>query len=138
MKIFLVLDNLMTKTKKRALQLQVTRIRSAFDGFETHPSLPYLECDGHSGVVDGGELELEVVGVFGGGGLVVGDCDALRGHDLAGGVGDDVCGDLVKDLRGVRDRALRQDLSRKDVRLQRKVVISKVLGGNINTEIVTT
>ena len=65
----------------------------------------YLECEGHPRVVDGGELELEVVGVFGGG--LVGDGDALRGHDLAGGVGDDVRGDLVEGLRGVRDRSLR-------------------------------
>ena len=65
----------------------------------------YLEGDGHPRVVDRGELELEVVGVFFGN--VVGDGDAaLRGNNLAGGVRDDVRGDLVESLRGVRDRAL--------------------------------
>ena len=75
----------------------------------------YLECEGHPRVVDGGELELEIVGVLLGlihrllGRLLA--CDdadaALRGHNLACGVGDDVRGDLVKGLRGVRDRSLR-------------------------------
>ena len=75
----------------------------------------YLECEGHPRVVDGGELELEIVGILLGllhrllGRLLVGDdADAaLRGHNLACGVGDDVRGDLVEGLRGVRDRSLR-------------------------------